>query len=91
MKSPIRYIGPPSAIVTPSATGLIWMSNVMCSSMDTSLDQCPFAGWGVNQCNHSTDMHIECEGQQASIVSQLACIHARTRTHTHSVTYTHTV
>ena len=38
------------------------MSNVMCSSTDTSLDQCHFAGWGVNQCTHSTDLHIECEG-----------------------------
>jgi len=64
----VRYVGPLSAIVTPSARGPIWMSNVMCSSTDTSLDQCPFTGWGVNQCNHSIDMHIECEGITAATV-----------------------
>ncbi|XP_065890017.1 scavenger receptor cysteine-rich domain-containing group B protein-like isoform X1 [Dysidea avara] len=79
-----RYIGAPSAIVTPSAKGPIWMSNVMCSSTDTSLDQCPFAGWGVNRCNHSTDVHIECEGIVAFSKVCVVCVCTSPHTHTHT-------
>jgi len=66
----IRYIGTSSTRVTPSAKGPIWMSNVVCSSADTSFDRCPFAGWGVNQCDHSTDVHIQCEG-----IVAVCCVH----------------
>ena len=44
--------------------GQIWMSNVMCRTDDTSLDECPFAGWGVmpTQCTHSMDVQLACRG-----------------------------
>jgi len=40
------------------------MSNVMCGVTDTSLDECPFAGWGVieSQCTHSRDIQLTCQG-----------------------------
>ena len=60
------------------------MSNVMCSSTDTSLDQCPFAGWGVNRCNHSTDVHIECEGIVAFSKVCVVCVCTSPHTHTHT-------
>ena len=49
-------------------SGQIWMSNVMCGISDTSLDDCPFDGWGVipNQCSHSMDVQLTCQGAYLS-------------------------
>ena len=50
--------------------GQIWMSNVMCGTDDTSLDECPFAGWGAvpSQCTHSMDVQLACQGISHQIV-----------------------
>ena len=35
-----------------------------CTTDDTSLDECPFAGWGVipSHCTHSMDVQLTCRG-----------------------------
>lgn len=40
----------------------IWMDNMYCRGNEQRLDQCNFNGWGHNNCDHSEDVHIECEG-----------------------------
>ena len=38
-----------------------WMDNVQCSGSEQALDQCSFAGWGINNCGHAyNDAGIVC-------------------------------
>ena len=45
-------------------TGTIWMSNVACSGSESSLDQCPFNGWGYYSYYYYyyTDAGVVCRG-----------------------------
>ncbi|XP_069120537.1 scavenger receptor cysteine-rich domain-containing group B protein-like [Argopecten irradians] len=47
-------------------SGTIWMDNLECSGSESALSNCPFNGWGNENCGHSEDVGIECEGEDVT-------------------------
>ena len=49
-------------------TGPIFMDNVNCTGQETSLEVCPYNGWGVHNCEYGEGAGVICEGNCRSIV-----------------------
>ena len=45
-------------------TGQIWMDNLYCTGNETNIGDCPFPGWGVQNCNHFEDAGVRCANRK---------------------------
>ncbi|XP_072048755.1 galectin-3-binding protein A-like [Amphiura filiformis] len=68
-----RQLGFASGTVMPSFTapygsGQIWLRNVGCSGLESTLTECTHDGWGVyvNFCSHSEDVGVVCSEDPCS-------------------------
>lgn len=41
--------------------GPIWLDNLNCGITDQVLEDCRHRGWGVHNCDHSTDVGVVCQ------------------------------
>jgi len=46
--------------VLGTASGTIWMSEVMCAGGEPEVEECAFGGWGTHSCTHLMDVGVNC-------------------------------
>ena len=39
-----------------------WMDDLRCEGDEMALSSCPFEGWGIENCGHSEDISVICDG-----------------------------
>lgn len=37
-----------------------WMDQLECSGDESTISECPFSGWGNEDCSHSEDVGVVC-------------------------------
>lgn len=52
-----------------SGSGEIWMDDMRCTGYESSLFDCPFPGWGIDNCGHSEDAGVICEEAEPEVLS----------------------
>ena len=64
-----RQLGYPGALRVAGyyefgrGTGQVWLSNLICTGNETSLEQCSHSGFGSHDCSiFSLDVAVECQG-----------------------------
>ena len=57
-----RASGAPHGATYGQGSGTTWMDNVGCQGGEASLLLCAHNGWGTENCGHSEDASVECEG-----------------------------
>ena len=51
------------------------MDDVTCSGSESSLDHCPFSGWGINNCRHYQDAGVVCQGREVCTHDIHVCLY----------------
>ncbi|NXN85864.1 MARCO protein, partial [Bombycilla garrulus] len=58
-----RMLGFSSSVsyyTAPAGTGQIWLDDVTCVGIESSITECRKRSWGENNCSHGEDVGVEC-------------------------------
>ena len=71
--------------------GEIWLDDVACTGLESSLDLCPSNGWGDHNCGHYEDAGAVCEGELFQETKNNIHIHTLTHNKFVNIQQCHTV
>ena len=46
-----------------AGSGQIWLDDVRCSGSESSIENCPHDGWGIQNCDHGEDASVICSSK----------------------------
>ena len=75
-----RQVGFPFAVSAPGSAHFgggndrIWLDDVYCSGIESSIADCAHRGWGVEDCHHSEDASVICSGKPSSSSARLSVV-----------------
>jgi len=49
--------------------GQIWLDDIQCSGSERHISECFHRGWGVQNCGHSEDVAVSCDGDPTPVIS----------------------
>ena len=64
-----RQLGFPDAVSAPrsayfgNGSGQVWLDDVGCSGSESTIENCPHAGWGVKDCSHNEEASVICSSK----------------------------
>ena len=64
-----RQLGFPDAVSAPrsshfgNGSGQVWLDDVGCSGSESTIENCPHAGWGVKDCSHNGEASVICSSK----------------------------
>ena len=41
-------------------SGIIWLDELNCTGTESSIVNCSHSGWGIDDCNHSSNAGVRC-------------------------------
>ena len=57
-----QAIGARSDAYYGQGSGRIWLDNVDCVGIESSIGDCSHSGWGNHNCDHTEDAGVKCNG-----------------------------
>ena len=75
-----RQLGFPFAVSAPGEAhfgegkGPIWLDDVRCSGIESSIVDCFHRGWGVEDCHHNEDASVICSSKPSSSSASLSVV-----------------
>ena len=64
-----RQVGSLNAVSAPrsarfgAGSGQIWLDDVRCTGSESSIENCPHDGWGIQNCDHGEDASVICSSK----------------------------
>ena len=64
-----RQLGFPDAVSAPrsahfgNGSGQVWLDDVGCSGSESTIENCPHAGWGVKDCSLNEEASVICSSE----------------------------
>ena len=59
----LNAVSAPRSARFGAGSGQIWLDDVRCSGSESSIENCPHDGWGIQNCDHGEDASVICSSK----------------------------